>query len=69
MNFAIKFCFFAVKKSIFAVSKFTTVQNQSATLNKEDLLNKTVYEEASTTQSAKALDQIAEIITDNVSSY
>ncbi len=43
MNFAIKFCFFAVKKSIFAVSKFTTVQNQSATLNKEDLLNKTVY--------------------------
>ena len=43
MNFTIKFCFFAVKKSIFAVSKFTTVQNQSATLNKEDLLNKTVY--------------------------
>ena len=28
----------------------------------EELLNKTVYEEASTTQSAKALDQIAEII-------
>ncbi|MBI3521302.1 MAG: DUF58 domain-containing protein [Bacteroidetes bacterium] len=28
----------------------------------EELLNKTVYEEASTTQSAKALDQVAEII-------
>jgi uncharacterized protein (DUF58 family) len=28
----------------------------------EELLNKTVYEEVSTTQSAKALDQIAEII-------
>ncbi|MBC7694295.1 MAG: DUF58 domain-containing protein [Burkholderiales bacterium] len=28
----------------------------------EELLNKTVYEEASTTQSAKALDQVAEIV-------
>lgn len=28
----------------------------------EELLNKTVYEEASTTESAKALDQVAEII-------